>query len=158
MLFFRQSRLRVTYTVANWPDADVTYEEWLYLPGLGNPRQSYHQLKGSAADMTWPQGAGSFTFPSAPLFANELFTDGSGHEFGIRSWSITALPGKVPGKLTVASYKSTNSDYTAPDDMADFDLGLGGWDSGPLPVQSADTVLWQEPRLRFVPINLLSLL
>ncbi|MHB1082571.1 MAG: hypothetical protein ACYC67_24475 [Prosthecobacter sp.] len=159
MFIDRSSKLLLSYTVANWPDADVDYELFLNLPGIGDPRAVYHTLKGSAPDMTWPQGTGSFPFPDAPWYGNQLLTDAYGHDYGIRSWSITALPGAVPGRLTVASYKSTNTDDAAPDDITDYDLGTGGWDSGALPVHATDgTVLWREPRLRWVPINLLSLL
>lgn len=159
MLVYRASKLRITWVVANYPADDVTYSDWLSLPGLGRPRAAYHALKGSAANMDWPQGSGLFTFPDAPWYGNQLLTDAYGHEYGIRSWSITALPGKVPGKLTVASYKTTNTDDASPDATTDFDLGTGNWDSGDLPVQATSgSILWRSPRIRFVPINLLSLL
>ncbi len=158
MVFIRSSRIKITYRVANWPDADVDYEYWPNWPGLGRPRDAYHLLKGSAPNMNWPQGAGTFLFPGAPWYGNQLLTDSYG-DYGIRSWSITAAPGNVPGRLTVASYKLTNTHPTAPDDTADFDLGPGSWDSGPLPVHATDgTVLWKNPLIRWVPINLLSLL
>lgn len=153
------SRLLITYTVANGDEDDVTLKEWLDCPGVGNPRTAYHRLKGTAANMDWPRGTGTFAFPGAPWYGNQLLTDAYGDDYGIREWSITATPGNVPGRLTVASYKTTNTDPTAPDDTADFDLGSGSWDSGPLPVHATDgTVLWKNPRIRWVPINLLGLL
>lgn len=158
MLFPRASKLRITYTVADLYAADQTYEEGLVLPGIGPPRGVYHALKGSAADMTWPQGAGVFGFGGHYGFGNQLITDSFGTQ-GIRSWRITALPGKVPGRLTVASYHNDNYDDAAPDDIEDYDLGLAGWDTGDLPVQPTDgSTLWRYPLIRWVPINLLSLL
>lgn len=159
MFFPSTSILRITFTVADWPSGDVVVEDQLDLLGTGDPFTAYHRLKGAAANMTWPQGSQAYPFPGTSYFANQLLTDTYGHDYGIRSWSVTALPGRVPGRLTVASYKSTNLNNAAPDDIADFDLGPGAWDSGALPVQATTgTVLWREPRLRWVPINLLSLL
>lgn len=159
MLFIRGSRLKITYTSAFEPDPDVTFTDWLVLPGLGAPRAAYHALKGGATDMTWPQGAAAFGFPMASWYGNQLLTDIEGRKSGIRSWSITALPGKIPGRLTVASYKTTNLDNAAPDDLTDYDLGTAAWESGALPVHPTDgSTLWREPLLRFVPINLLGLL
>lgn len=159
MFIERISNLRISYKVANYPSADVTIEDFLSLLGTGDPFTAYHRIKGAAANMTWPQGSSAFSFPGAPWYGNQLLTDTYGHKYGIKEWSITALPGAVPGRLTVASYKTTNLNNAAPDDIADYDLGPGGWDSGDLPVQATDgTVLWREPRLRWVPINLLSLL
>jgi len=159
MFIERASKLLITYKVANYPSDDETIESFLTLLGAGDPFTAYHRLKGSAPDMTWPQGSSAFAFPSAPWYGNQLLTDAYGHDYGIRSWSITALPGALPGRLTVASYKTTNLNNAAPDDITDYDLGTAGWDSGDLPVQATDgTVLWREPRLRWVPINLLDLL
>ncbi len=158
-LFLRQSVLQITYTVADYPGADVTYSQILSLPGTGKPRRAYHLLKGNAANMNWPQGATVFTFPGVPGFGNQLLTDAFGHKYGIVSWNITASPGNVPGKLTVASYHNGNPNNAAPDATSDYDLGTGAWDSGPLPVHATDgTVLWRAPMIRWVPINLLFLL
>lgn len=158
MIFRRRSALKITYTVASEGGADAEYSEYLTLPGIGYPRRSYGDLKGTADDMTWPQGSGFFFFP-VMFSGNYLFTGGSG-QFGIRSWSITAEPGHVPGVLSVASYKTTNTDPAAPDALNDYSLDVGSWDSGPLPVfEIADgDDFYSAPRIRFVPVNLTSLL
>ncbi|WP_397379724.1 hypothetical protein [Prosthecobacter sp.] len=156
MLFSRVSCLKISYTVANYPADDVDLEAWY---NLGRPQTAYHTLKGSAADMDWPQGAFTFPFPDALGFGNQLLTDGGGHEYGIKFWSISAEPGKIPGKLTVASYHNDNGDDADPDNLQDFDLTTGSWDTGELPVFDTDgTQLWRYPLIRWVPINLISLL
>lgn len=154
----RGSGLRITYTVANWPADDVTYSEVVTLPGSGDPRRAYHALGGGVGDFSWPNGSAPYGFPGGTGFGNQLITDSHG-SYGIRSWSITAAPGNIPGRLTVASYKTSNTDDASPDGTVDVDLGVGSWDSGDLPVETSDgTVTWRAPRLRWVPINLLGLI
>ena len=156
MLFTRVSCLKISYKVANHPAADVDLDAYFR---LGRPQDAYHQLKGSASNMDWPQGSFTFTFPDGLGFGNQLLTDAYGHDYGIKEWSITAAPGNIPGRLTVASYHNDNHDDTDPDDIQDYDLGTGSWDTGALPVFATDgSILWRYPRLRWVPLNLLFLL
>lgn len=158
MLSPRASRLLVTYTLANGTSPDVTYIDPLVVPGIGNPRTAYSSLKGAATNMDWPQGSGTFPF-GIYAYGNQLLTDNLGDDYGVRSWEITAEPGLIPGKLTVASYHNDNTDDSSPDAITDYDLGFSGWATGPLLVNPTDgTTLWRYPRIRFVPINLTYLL
>lgn len=159
MRFVRASKLRSIYTLGSTGGADVDYNEVITLLGSGAPRQVYHSLKGSAADMTWPQGSTSYDFDGRSLNGNQFFPTMSGGD-GVLSWSISAAQGNVPGRLTVASYLASNSDDSAPDEIDDYDLGPGSWDSGPLPIKitGIGDPLWRLPRIRWVPINLLPLL
>jgi hypothetical protein len=157
MVFIRGSALLMTYTLTSWPvgDADPV-TEGVFPPGIGAPRIAYHQLKGSASDMTWPQGSSSWSFGYG---ANNLFRDSYGHLNGLRDWSISAAPGGVPGRLSIASYFTANSDDSAPDDFAEFSLGPGSWDTGSLPILNVTTGdYYRAPRIRFVPSPLIILL
>lgn len=152
-----KSSLKIYYVLADWPAADANREEYISgLPGVGWPNAVYPALKGSTPGMDWPKGA-----TPAPLdyaFSNTLVTDEADRDFGIRSWHITAEPGLVPGRLQVASYLDTNTDLSAPDFVDDYDLDVSGWDTGPLRVTASDGTHYTTAWLRWVPINLLSLL
>lgn len=153
MQFFNGPKLKLTYVLAAGPDPDTTVETYMFFPGIGAPRQSYRGLKGAAANMDWPQGTTITGIPYGPWWGNNLLTDHLGDEYGFRSWSITAEPGHIGGKLQIAYYLFTNYDQAAPDSMDEFTLGPGAWDTGPLFVftGSFDDPYYKLPLMRFTP-------
>jgi len=155
MIFIRRSALKVTYELANWPSADEARHEYVVGTGIGRPRGVYAALKGSTSGMDWPKGRAD-----APLdypFGNTLITDEFG-SYGIKSWSITAEPGHVPGILQVASYYNDNSDSSAPDFVDSYNLDVGAWDTGPLRVTTYDGSRYTLAYLRWFPVVLTSLI
>jgi hypothetical protein len=153
MLFLRSSRLKLTYVLASPSAEDETREVYLELPGIGRPSGVYPALKGGTAGMDWPKGS-AYIFLDF-VWGNTLI-DGN---FGVKSWSVTAEPGLVPGKLEVASYNSDNSDDSDPDFLDAYDLDAGAWDTGELRLKTGDgSAVFRQPRLRWTPFNLTSLL
>ena len=153
MRFFNGTTLKLTYVLAAGPDPDTTVNTYLTFPGVGSPRSAYVGLKGSSPNMDWPQGATVVPFPYGPTLGNNLLTDSLGDEYGIRSWSITAEPGHIGGKLQIAYYLFSNFDQTAPDATDDITLGPGSWDTGPLFVYTGtfSDPYYRIPYFRFIP-------
>lgn len=160
-------QLKLTYVRANGPDPDDTVSEYLSFPGAGVADldggiiNTYFALKGSAPDMTWPQGSASTPFvsyfPNGPNLIKESVT---GDTYGVRSWEITAEPSHIPGRLEIAWYLYSNSDDAAPDISSVFDLDVGSWSTGALTIYTGDYsgAYYRDCRFRFVPGPLVSLL
>lgn len=161
MNFRNAITLRATYVRANGPDPDDTVYDYSQLSGQV-PRMEYPSLKGSASSMAWPQGSSTFVFsdipfPQGPNLCIDPVTD---DVTGIRSWSITAEPSKISGRLEVAYYLYGNGDDASPDSIATYNLIPGAWDTGDLPIYTGDFTgdFYRYCRIRFTPGPLLVLL
>lgn len=147
MLFIQSFLLKLTYTRANGPDPDTDgvsdiQTEW-----------DYQTLKGSAANMNWPQGSTLMPWTDIPFpGGNNLLTDVLSDEYGVRRWSIES-GSRIPGKLQIAYYLFSNSNNAAPNSVASFDLDVGAWATGDLFVFTGDfsAAYYRSPRYRFIP-------
>ena len=152
MNFINLIRLKITYTRANGPDPDDEVRSYSGYGGF--PRDAYRSLKGAASNMDWPQGSSYQGFdvrdPQGPNLITNPVTE---ETWGIRSWSISAHPARVAGKLEIAYYLHDNSDDSDPDDIQTFDLSDGSWDTGDLPIYEGDgsSDFYRLPRIRFTP-------
>lgn len=152
-MFTNTLRLRISYVRANGPDPDDEIKGY-WSTGGGIPRTAYPSLKGSATSMEWPQGSGVFAFDVPDPKGPNLITDvGTEETWGVRSWAISAQPCRVSGRLEIAYYLHDNSDDDAPDSISSFDLTLGAFDTGELPIYTGDgsSDFYRQPRIRFVP-------
>lgn len=156
MVFRRKIALRLNITYANGPDPDT--DDVVYQVGV-RPRQSYHALTnfGTEPDLTWPAGSSSYNMQDGFLFGPNLVSSG-GDDYGVRSWSISLEPCRIPGKLQVALYEFGNFDLTSPDVFNEFDITTSAWNTGDLTVHSGTSALYTAPYFRFVPYHLISLL
>jgi len=161
MNFINTLQLRLSYVRANGPDPDDNVAEYLIFPGSGStPQQAYFSLKGSAANMDWPQGTASTPFVSYFPNGPNLVTDAvTGYTWGVRSWKIESAC-MIPGKLEIAWYLYTNSDDASPDSLESFDLDVGAWSTGDLPIYTGDYDgdYYRECLFRFTPLPLVPLL
>lgn len=139
-----------------------------------SPGSTYLELfeSGGVSDLTWPNGCQDLNaiLSSSPLWTlNGGIWESSGgpytirpnyfDSYGVVEWSIDAGPGHVPGKLHVGLYLPGSAE-NAPDSLTEYDLGSGGWSTGPLPVSAAEFApdQYYDVRIRFVPEHLQSLL
>lgn len=151
MIFTRPYALKISYVRANGSDPDDEIKGYY---ANYTPRSAYPVLKGSATSMDWPQGSFIFLFDVPDPKGPNLITTGTiPVTTGVRSWNISARPGRYAGRLEIAYYYHDNLDDTAPDDLSTFDLDSATWETGDLPIYEGDgsSGFYRQPRIRFVP-------
>jgi hypothetical protein len=154
-MYRRKIILRMSMTTG---PADGGTTSKTYLDSLPfHPRKFYESLRAAGAPLGWING---ILEPGSPVNYD------TGNESGIETWSITAEPCLIPGRLQVGHWLTT-SDPGAdePDELDEIDLGPGAWDSGPLTVgeynglaDPAEFPPYRATKIRFIPVNLLYLL
>lgn len=132
------------------------------LPGGGIP-QWYRLLKSPSGDTSWDYNGRPIGFAdgegwvmAADGMPGPNWIEDEISPFGIHSWSLRMV-GRIAGRLDIGYWTGATATNAEPDESAQYLLGDGAWDTGPLNVGSPESFSLPEMtivRARFWPAHM----